>query len=195
MSGRLILASQSPRRLELLGQVGIVPDEVAPAEIDETMHPGEQPRELARRLAADKARHVAGKFPGDWVLAADTVVACGRRVLGKAEDEQQARAFLDLLSGRRHRVYGGVAVIDAEGRLHGRSVMTQVVFKRLGPDEIDAYLDSGEWKGKAGAYAIQGRAAAFVPKITGSYSNVVGLPLAETQALLRGLGCKAGSGR
>ena len=195
MSGRLILASQSSRRLELLGQVGIVPDEVAPADIDETMLPGERPRDLARRLAADKARHVAGKFPGDWVLAADTVVACGRRVLGKAEDEQQARAFLKLLSGRRHRVYGGVAVIDADGGLHGRSVMTQVVFKRLGPDEIDAYLDSGEWKGKAGAYAIQGRAAAFVPKITGSYSNVVGLPLAETQALLRGLGCKAGSGR
>lgn len=195
MSGRLILASGSPRRLELLGLIGIVPDEVAAADIDETMRPGERPRELARRLAADKARHVAGKFPGDWVLAADTVVACGRRVLGKAEDEQQARAFLKLLSGRRHRVHGGVAVIDAEGRLHGRSVMTQVVFKRLGPDEIDAYLDSGEWKGKAGAYAIQGRAAAFVPKITGSYSNVVGLPLAETQALLRGLGCKAGSGR
>ncbi len=195
MSGRLILASQSSRRLELLGQVGIVPDEVAPADIDETMLPGERPRDLARRLAADKARHVAGKFPGDWVLAADTVVACGRRVLGKAEDEQQARAFLKLLSARRHRVYGGVAVIDAEGRLHGRSVMTAVIFKRLGPDEIDAYLDSGEWRGKAGAYAIQGRAAAFVPKITGSYSNVVGLPLAETQALLRGLGCKAGSGR
>ncbi len=195
MSGRLILASQSPRRLELLGQVGIVPDEVAAADIDETMLAGERPRDLARRLAADKARHVAGKFPGDWVLAADTVVACGRRVLGKAEDEQQARAFLELLSGRRHRVYGGVAIIDADGGLHGRSVMTQVVFKRLGPDEIDAYLDSGEWKGKAGAYAIQGRASAFVPKITGSYSNVVGLPLAETQALLRGLGCKAGSGR
>ena len=195
MRGQLILASQSPRRLELLGQVGIVPDEVAAADIDETMLAGERPRDLARRLAADKARHVAGKFPGDWVLAADTVVACGRRVLGKAEDERQARAFLELLSGRRHRVYGGVAVIDADGGLHGRSVMTQVVFKRLGPDEIDAYLDSGEWKGKAGAYAIQGRAAAFVPKITGSYSNVVGLPLAETQALLRGLGCKAGSGR
>ena len=195
MSGRLILASGSPRRLELLGLIGIVPDEVAAAEIDETVRPGEQSRDLARRLAADKARHVAGKFPGDWVLAADTVVACGRRVLGKAEDEQQARAFLKLLSGRRHRVHGGVAVIDAEGRLHDRSVMTQVVFKRLGPDEIDAYLDSGEWKGKAGAYAIQGRAAAFVPKITGSYSNVVGLPLAETQALLLGLGCKAGSGR
>ncbi len=191
MSRRLILASASPRRLELLAQIGIVPDHIVPADIDETEGSSERPRDLAKRLAAAKARHVAGQFPGDLVLGADTVVACGRRVLPKARDEAEARACLELLSGRRHRVYGGVSVIDAEGRAHGRSVMTAVVFRRLTGKEIDAYLKGAEWRGKAGAYAIQG-AAAFVPKIIGSYSNVVGLPLAETAALLRGLGLKAG---
>ncbi len=192
MSGRLILASASPRRLELLAQIGIVPDDIVPADIDEAAGGKETPRDLAKRLALAKARHVADQFPGDLVLGADTVVACGRRVLPKAGDEAEARACLELLSGRRHRVYGGVSVIDAEGRAHGRCVMTAVVFRRLTGKEIDAYLGSGEWRGKAGAYAIQGAAAQFIPKIIGSYSNVVGLPLAETAALLRGLGLKAG---
>ena len=190
MSGRLILASASPRRLELLSQIGIVPDEVAVAEIDETPNPTEKPADLAKRLAAAKAAKVADKFAGDYILGADTVVACGRRILGKASDEGQARAFLGLLSGRRHRVYGGISLIDAEGRAHGRLVVTVVHFKRLSADEIAAYLSTQEWRDKAGAYAIQGSAAGLIPKINGSYSNVVGLALAEVAALLHGLGYK-----
>ncbi|NQU60408.1 MAG: septum formation protein Maf [Rhodospirillales bacterium] len=190
MSSRLILASASPRRLELLSGIGITPDEVAVADIDETPKPRELPADLAKRLAAAKAAHVAGNFSGDFVLGADTVVACGRRILGKADDEGQARAFLKLLSGRRHRVYGGISVIDPQGRSHGRFVATAVHFKRLSSDEIEAYLATGEWRDKAGAYAIQGRAGALIPKINGSYSNVVGLALTETAALLGGLGYK-----
>jgi len=192
VSARLILASASPRRLGLLAQIGIVPDQTAAAEIDETPLPRERPGAMAERLAEAKARHVAGRFPGDTVLGADTVVACGRRVLGKAADEAEARAFLTLLSGRRHRVHGGICVIDSDGGAHRRLVTTQVAFKRLSRDEMDAYIESGEWRDKAGAYAIQGAAAAFVPKINGSYSNVVGLALAETAALLRGLNYKSG---
>ncbi|MFQ5766155.1 MAG: Maf family protein [Rhodospirillales bacterium] len=193
MSGRLILASASPRRLELLARAGIAPDEVVAADIDESPLPREKPAETAKRLAAAKARHVAGRHPGAFVLGADTVVACGRRVLPKAADEKQARACLALLSGRRHRVLGGIAVADASGRLHVRCVTTAVVFKRLTGAEIDRYVDSDEWRDKAGAYAIQGRAAAFVPRIIGSYTNVVGLPLLETAALLGGLGYKGGN--
>jgi len=189
VSARLILASASPRRLELLAQIGIVPAHAA-AEIDETPGPKELPGVLAGRLAEAKARSVAGDFPGDFILGADTVVACGRRVLGKAADESQARVFLKLLSGRRHRVHGGICLIDPDGGVHQRLVTTQVAFKRLSRDEIDAYIEGGEWRDKAGAYAIQGAAAAFVPKINGSYSNVVGLALAETAALLHGAGCK-----
>ncbi|MDA0305000.1 MAG: Maf family protein [Proteobacteria bacterium] len=188
MSGRLILASASPRRLDLLSQAGIRPDEAVAADIDETALAREKPNELATRLAVLKARHVANSFPGDFVLGADTVVACGRRVLGKPADEAQARKFLSLLSGRRHRVYGGIAVIGPDGNDHTRCVMTAVHFKRLSKDEIDTYLKGGEWRDKAGAYAIQGQAGMFVPRINGSYSNVVGLALTETLALLRGLG-------
>ena len=191
MSARLILASASPRRLDLLSQIGIVPEQVA-AEIDETPWPKELPGAMAERLAEAKARSVAGDFPGDFVLGADTVVACGRRVLGKATDEAEARAFLKLLSGRRHRVHGGLCVIDPDGGAHRRLVTTQVAFKRLSRDEIDAYIEGGEWRDKAGAYAIQGAAAAFVPKINGSYSNVVGMALSETAALLHGAGFKPG---
>ncbi len=192
MSARLILASASPRRLELLSQIGIVPAQVAAAEIIENPLPGELPGAMAGRLAEAKALSVAGDFPGDFVLGADTVVACGRRVLGKAADEKQARGFLKLLSGRRHRVHGGICVIDPGGGAHQRLVTTGVAFKRLSRDEIDAYIEGGEWRDKAGAYAIQGAAAAFVPKINGSYSNVVGLALAETAALLRGAGFNPG---
>ena len=147
---------------------------------------------MAERLAEAKARSVAGNFPGDFVLGADTVVACGRRVLGKATDEAEARAFLKLLSGRRHRVHGGICVIDPDGGAHRRLVTTGVAFKRLSRDDIDAYIECGEWRDKAGAYAIQGAAAKFVPKINGSYSNVVGLALSETAALLGGAGFKLG---
>jgi septum formation protein len=191
VSGRLILASASPRRLALLAQIGIVPDEVVTADIDEKPRRGELPGELALRLAAAKSQHVARHFAGNFVLGADTVVACGRRVLPKAGDEKVAHDCLRLLSGRRHRVYGGIAVVDPQGSLHSRRVMTAVVFKRLTKRDMKEYLASGEWLAKAGAYAIQGRAGAFVSRINGSYSNVVGLSLYETAALLAGLGYRS----
>jgi septum formation protein len=184
----LVLASASPRRLDLLRQIGITPDRVDPADIDETPRRGELPTAHAVRLAEAKVRRVAARHPGAFVLAADTVVACGRRILPKAEDEATARLCLDLLSGRRHRVHGGVALITPAGDLAIRRVVSQVQFKRLSALEVKTYLASGEWRGKAGGYAIQGRAAALVPWISGSYSNVVGLPLYETAQLLTGRG-------
>ena len=184
----LVLASASPRRLELLRQIGIVPDHVAPADIDETPLKGELPAGHVVRLAEAKARAVRPRHPDAFILAADTVVACGRRILPKAEDEAAARACLSLLSGRRHRVYGGVALLTPAGDLAIRRVVSQVAFKRLSEQEISAYLASGEWRGKAGGYAIQGRAAALISWIAGSYSNVVGLPLYETAQLLAGRG-------
>ncbi len=190
----LILASASPRRLDLLRQIGIVPDRVDPADIDETPHRGELPASHVVRLAEAKARPIAARYPGAFVLAADTVVACGRRILPKAEDAVTARFCLDLLSGRRHRVYGGVALITPAGDTAIRRVVSQVQFKRLSATEISAYLASGEWQGKAGGYAIQGRAAAFIPWISGSYANVVGLPLYETAQLLAGRGYLAAHG-
>lgn len=184
----LVLASASPRRLELLRQIGIVPDRVDPADIDETPARDELPAPHVVRLAEAKARAVQPRHPGSFVLAADTVVACGRRILPKAEDEKTARACLALLSGRRHRVYGGVALITPAGDIGIRRVVSQVAFKRLSDPELNAYLASGEWRAKAGGYAIQGRAAALVSWIAGSYSNVVGLPLFETAQLLAGRG-------
>ena len=183
---RLILASASPRRLDLLAQIGVVPDAVEAADIDETPVAGELPRQNAARLARAKAQAIADRNPGALVIGADTVVACGRRILPKAEDEKTALQCLELLSGRRHRVYGGVAVILPDGSLRSRLVETRVRFKRLTSQEMAAYLQSGEWRGKAGGYAIQGRAAVFVANINGSYSNIVGLPLYETAALLSG---------
>ena len=188
MAGRLILASASPRRLDLLAQVGIVPDAVHPADIDETPQKSEVPRNLASRLAAEKARAVASGFAEDFVLGADTVVACGRRSLPKPADTAEARDCLKMLSGRRHRVIGGVALVCPGGRVVVKSAVTAVKFKRLSRDEIDAYLVSEEWRDKAGGYAIQGRAALFVTEIHGDYNNVVGLPLALTAALLTGAG-------
>ncbi len=182
----LVLASASPRRLDLLRQVGIVPDRVDPADLDETPAKGELPMAHVVRLAEAKARAVAPRHPQALILAADTAVACGRRILPKAEDEASARACLTLLSGRRHRVYGGVAVITPSGELAIRRVVSQVAFKRLSEAEIEAYLTGGEWRGKAGGYAIQGCAAGFIPWLAGSYSNVVGLPLFETVQLLAG---------
>ncbi|HRY25318.1 MAG: Maf family protein [Geminicoccaceae bacterium] len=188
----LVLASSSPRRLELLRQVGIEPDRVMDPAINEGERPRELPRQHALRLAVEKATAVADRLDGPaFVLAADTVVACGRRILPKVSDEATARRCLELLSGRRHRVHGGVAVRTPDGRLVSRLVTTQVRFRRLAEAEILAYLASAEWQGKAGGYAIQGRAARFVPWINGSYANVVGLPLVETLALLEGLGWQA----
>src|SRR5271170_1038687 len=184
----LVLASASPRRLELLRQIGIVPDHIDPAEIDETPAQGELPAAYVVRLAEAKARAVEPRHPGAFILAADTAVACGRRILPKAEDEASARACLTLLSGRRHRVYGGVAVLTPAGEVAIRRVVSQVAVKRLSEPDLNAYLTSGEWRGKAGGYAVQGCAAALIPWIAGSYSNVVGLPLFETAQLLAGRG-------
>ncbi len=184
-----VLASASPRRLDLLAQIGIVPDRVRPAEIDETPMRDELPRPLAQRLAEEKALAVAeAESAGCAILAADTVVAVGRRILPKAEDAETARRCLSRLSGRRHIVYGGIALIGPDGRVRSRVVETAVVFKRLEAAEIDAYIASGEWDGKAGGYAIQGRAAALIRRIGGSYTNVVGLCLHETHKLLTGIG-------
>jgi septum formation protein len=183
----LTLASASPRRLELLAQVGLTPNRVAPAEIDESPLKDETPRRLALRLACEKAA-AAKAGPDGFVLAADTVVALGRRVLAKAETPEEARRFLELLSGRAHRVLTGVCVIAPDGRSASRIAEARVRFKRLTGREVDGYLDSGEWRDKAGAYAIQGRAGGFVIDMSGSYSAVVGLPLYETLALLEGLG-------
>ncbi|MDH3666334.1 MAG: Maf family protein [Paracoccaceae bacterium] len=183
---RLILGSASPRRLELLAQIGVVPDEVRAVEIDETSGRDEAPRAYVARMAREKALAVASA-PDDLILTADTTVAVGHRILGKPGDAAEAEAFLRLLSGRRHRVTTAICVRLGE-RVQQRQVETRVRFKRLSEDEIAAYLASGEWQGKAGGYAIQGLAGAFIPQINGSYSNVVGLPLTETVGLLRAAG-------
>jgi len=185
---KFVLASGSPRRLSLINQAGIEPDALRPADIDETPRRGELPPAHAMRLAQEKAQAVIPRHPGAYVLAADTVVACGRRILPKTEDEASARSCLELLSGRRHRVHGGIVVVSPDGRSVSRRVESQVSFKRLSEAEIRAYLRTGEWHGKAGGYAIQGRAAALIRWVSGSYSNVVGLPLFETVQLLAGRG-------
>jgi septum formation protein len=184
----LVLASASPRRLDLLRQIDITPDRVDPADLDEGVKPNETPRRLAVRLAEEKAARVAARQGGAFVVAADTVVCVGRRVLPKAETEAEARACLSLLSGRAHRVETGVAVVSPTGASASRLVETRVHVKRLSEAEIDAYIESGEWRGKAGGYAIQGRAGGFILDLQGSYSGVVGLPLYETLCLLQGLG-------
>ena len=185
---RLILGSASPRRLALLAQIGVVPDEVRPADIDEAPRKGELPRPYCRRMAREKAEAIP-VAPGEAVLAADTTVAVGRRILGKPEDEHEARAFLELLSGRRHKVFTAVALRN-EARLWERDGVTTLKVKRLERAEIDAYLATGDWRGKAGGYGIQGPAAAFLPWLQGSYTGVVGLPLAETAGLLRVAGLR-----
>jgi septum formation protein len=190
LTARLILASASPRRLALLAQVGIVPDAIDPAAIDETPLKAELPRLYARRIAEAKATAVAPRHPGAFVLAADTVVALGRRILPKAESEAEARRCLEALSGRRHRVWGAVCLQGPDGQRRERLVATDVRMKRLSRRELEDYLAGGEWQGKAGGYAIQGRAAAFIPWIGGSHANVVGLPLLETLGLLQGAGCR-----
>ncbi|RJF93473.1 Maf family protein [Sphingomonas cavernae] len=189
---RLILASASPRRADLLARIGVVPDAIDPADVDETPGTNELPAPHAERLAAEKAAAVAARHPGALILAADTVVAAGRRILPKAEDEATARTCLELLSGRRHRVHSAVTLIDAEGKARHRLSTSIVTFKRLDAAEIAAYLTSSEWHGKAGGYAIQGRAEAFVRFLGGSHSGVVGLPLFETRALLAASGYALG---
>ena len=182
----LVLASASPRRRELLAQIGIVPVAVVPAELDETPDGDETGPELARRLAVAKARAVAATHAESRVLAADTVVACGRRILPKAETQDEAKACLDLLSGRRHRVHGGICLIVPGRRPIVRLSSSVVAFKRLTPTETEAYVAGDEWRGKAGGYAIQGRAAAFVRFISGSYTNILGLDVYAVAQMLSG---------
>lgn len=188
MGMTLILASASPRRLELLKQAGITPGRIVPADIDETPLKAELPAAYAQRIAAAKAKKVAGTEKNAFILSADTVVALGRRILPKAETEADAKRCLALLSGRRHKVLTAVSVIAPDGTQRDALSASVVRFKRLSVPETAAYLASGEWNGKAGGYAIQGRAAILIPYISGSYSGIVGLPLHETLTLLKGLG-------
>jgi nucleoside triphosphate pyrophosphatase len=191
---KLVLASGSPRRLSLINQAGIEPDALRPADIDEIPKRGELPRALATRLARGKAEAALNQvrldegLRGSYVLAADTVVAVGRRILPKAELLDEAMQCLRLLSGRNHRVYSGICLVTPKENFRQRLVETRVRFKRLSDEDIEAYLASGEWRGKAGGYAVQGIAGSFVVKLVGSYTNVVGLPLYETVSLLSGEG-------
>ncbi|MGB1157128.1 MAG: Maf family protein [Alphaproteobacteria bacterium] len=185
---RLILASASPRRKDLLAQIGVVPDAIVPADIDETPITDELPRQYVERLARNKARAVAKASPGALVLAADTTVALGRRILEKPADEEQARRFMALLSGRRHRVYTAQALAQHGSTPRVRVSMTQLAVKRMSAEEIDWYIASNQWQGKAGGCATQGAFGRFIPWINGSYSNVIGLDLADTHALLSGAG-------
>jgi septum formation protein len=185
---RLILASASPRRLDLLARIGVVPDAIVPADVDESVPKGELPRDHAIRLAREKALAVAAVHRQDLVLAADTVVAVGRRILPKVEDEATLRACMALLSGRRHRVLTGVSLAIPGAAVRERLVETMIAMKRLSPEEVDFYAAHGEWRGKAGGYALQGYGEVYVRHISGSYSNVVGLPLAETRVLLKSAG-------
>jgi septum formation protein len=185
---RLVLASASPRRLDLLERIGVRPDVVVPADIDERIVGSELPREHARRLAREKAQVVAASQTDGLVLAADTVVAVGRRILPKVEDEATLRTCMKLLSGRRHRVFTAVVLAMGGEIVRERLVETMIAMKRLSNEEIDYYASHGEWLGKAGGYALQGYGEVYVRHIAGSYSNVVGLPLAETRALLKSAG-------
>jgi septum formation protein len=191
---KLILASGSPRRVDLLNQAGIEPSRLMPMDIDEAPRKSEHPRSLARRLSTEKAEAALAVIKGDitwkgsYILAADTVVAVGRRILGKAEFADEASSSLNLLSGRSHWVYTGVCLVTPDRKIRQKIVETKVRFKRLSGFEIENYLASGQWRGKAGAYGIQGLAGTFVQKMVGSYTNVVGLPLYETILLLTGEG-------
>jgi septum formation protein len=184
-----ILASASPRRIELLKQIGITPDHVIPADVDETPHKNEIPTVYVQRVARQKAEAVAAKHPSSVVLAADTTVALGRRIIGKAENEKEAFAILKMLSGRRHRVYSAICAMHQQTQ---RQILvgTVVRFARLSDTQINDYIATGDWKGKAGACSIQGASGAFIPWINGSFSNVVGLPLTETSQLLAQMGVK-----
>jgi len=194
LKNKLILASGSPRRVDLLKQMGVEPARLMPMDIDETPKKSEHPRSLARRLSAEKAEAAFAALKGDiawqgsYILTADTVVAVGRRILPKAEFVDEATSALHLLSGRGHWVYTGICLITPDRKQRQKVVETKVRFKRLSGHDIEAYIASGQWRGKAGAYGIQGLAGAFVQKLVGSYSNVVGLPLYETMLLLSGEG-------
>ncbi len=185
---QLILASQSPRRLHLLAEAGISADLVIAADIDETPMKYERPVDYVLRMAWEKARAVAGQQGGQYILSADTAVICGRRILPKAETVEEARLCLDLLSGRSHRVYGGICLYLPDGGWRKKLSVSRVKFRPLDPTEKQAYLQSGEWQGKAGGYAIQGRAGLYIRQITGSYFNIVGLDIHKVAGLLLGAG-------
>lgn len=187
---KLILASASPRRLDLLKQIGVVPDQVIAADINEDRKKDEPISAYVQRLSCEKAAKIAETHSDSFVIGADTAVAVGTRLLGKPDDEAMAWKYLELMSGRRHRVYTGVCVIAPGGKRAMRTVQTVVQFKRLSKAEIENYISGGDWEGKAGAYAIQGAAEAFITFMRGSYSNVIGLPLYETSQMLTGLGYK-----
>lgn len=180
----LILASASPRRQQLLARIGVTADAIIPADIDETPHERELPRAYARRMAAEKAAAIAQRHPESAILSGDTVVAVGRRILPKAQSAADARMCLDLLSGRRHHVLSAISLTLPDGRSLHRLSESTVAFKRLHTQEVDAYIASDEWDGKAGGYAIQGRAEALIRAIAGSYSGIMGLPLYETRSIL-----------
>jgi septum formation protein len=185
----LILASASPRRLELLKRIGISPDKIIPADIDESVHLNEVPRLYALRVALQKAQFIAATYPNDIILSADTVVSIGRRILPKAEDAKTARLCLETLSGRNHDVTTAIVAMQ-NGKIAKRAVQTKIKFKLLSPQEIDNYIQSNEWHGKAGGYGIQGLAGAYVMHLNGSWEGVMGLPLYETQCMLDGFGYK-----
>lgn len=191
-SSQLILASSSPRRLELLQQLGITPSSVIPSNIDETPRPKERPADYAARMAQEKMQACRDIQSQGLILAADTVVAAGSRILDKTDKEEEARKILEILSGRRHRVYGAICLGLEDGRTFARTIQTTVQFKRLSQDDIDSYCASHEWQGKAGAYAIQGLASAYIKYIAGSYSNVVGLSLYDTAQMLKSAGYQFG---
>ncbi len=190
MKNKLILASSSPRRKELLAQIGITPDKIIPADIDETLLPNELPRTFALRLSKAKAEKIAFAHPDNFILAADTVVAAGRRVLDKPKDADDARRILEVLSGRRHKVLGGICVIAPNGKIFHRLCETVVSFRRLSKADIEAYIEGMDWEGKAGGYAIQGLAATYVKFISGSHSNIIGLSLYDTAQMLESAGYK-----
>ena len=189
---RLILASASPRRIKLLEQIGVTPSIVMPAMIDEIPQKAERPSEFAKRMALAKAIKISISNKNDYILAADTVVAMGRTILPKAQTEDDVRDFITRLGGRNHRVYGGICLIKPGGAALQRLIETRVFIRRLSADELFTYITSGEWRGKAGGDAIQGKAAQFVKKISGSYSNVVGLDIYATANLLKGCGLQIG---
>lgn len=188
MVHQLILASASPRRSELMSQIGIKPDKVSPSKINEKPIRNEMPGTLALRLANQKATKIASCNTNCFIIGADTVVSVGKRIVGKPADKSDAKRHLELLSGRRHKVYGGICILAPNGIRVERLVKTIVKFKRLSSSEIEMYLSTGEWQDKAGGYAIQGRAGSFIPWINGSYTNVVGLDVLSVKGMLTGLG-------
>lgn len=190
VKNKLILASSSPRRKELLAQIGITPDNIIPADIDETLLPDELPRTFALRLSKAKAEKIAAFHPDNFILAADTVVCAGRRVLDKPINADDARHILEILSGRRHKVLGGISVIAPNGKVLNRLCETVVSFRRLSKADIEAYIECKDWEGKAGGYAIQGLAATYVKFISGSHSNIIGLSLYDTAQMLESAGYK-----